>query len=533
MTAYDPNIFGPGPGADEPAATGKKGITDIVGSYDPTIFQTPEATSGYRAKMPVRMDPKDVPSIPETLLIGAGRGTDQLIKGVQQLYYGATDNKAAQDELARRVKEENAAYAPLQKERPWATSIGQGLPDAALLVGSGGASLPGLLARGAVAGATPGLLGYGTADERLGRGAVGGVGGLLGGGLGAGFNRLLRPAGNLPGASADAMAAAGRIGYRPTPGQQANSPFMQNVENYFTQNAGSSGIMQAAKQANQDALNAAGNRAMGQPATSLLDEAGFAGAKARIGNNFDTLQARTNLTGLDAPGGGFMTTIGQLGQENAARGGFANPQVRTLIDNALDTAAQGRLTGQAYKEIRSEMSSRIAGTTDAVEKNALRDLRTQLDNAANRSLSPADQQAWAESRAQWQAYKSLTKGQVAEAGNISAPRLASVVRNTQGDALRTGRITGDLGDIARVGEAFKEVPNAKSGAALNSILGLPLVGANYVGARAYMSPLGRRYMAQGLLDLTPGGRTLLNRGGALLGAPTALGLLGTNSADSN
>lgn len=152
-------------------------------------FEVPEGTTPEQAqamisamvaapKPKTTLAPEDIPWIGETLLIGAGRTFDRVGKGMQQLYYGATDNDAAQAQLKAQVESDDAAYAPLKEARPWATGIGEAGPSM-VLPGGGAATLLGNAGRMALAGAIPNALEYGSLSERAQRGAVGAASGAV------------------------------------------------------------------------------------------------------------------------------------------------------------------------------------------------------------------------------------------------------------------------------------------------------------------------------------------------------------------
>lgn len=467
----------------------------------------------------------EVPGIGETMLIGAGRGVDQLVKGVQQLYYKATGDKTAESDLAQRVAEEDAIYGKLKQQRPVAAGVGEIAPSVALGLG-GGVTLPAMMARGAFSSAVPGALRYGSTDERAARAALGGAAGAVGAAAGWGLGRLIQPAGKaLPvGASDDAMAAAGRIGYKPTPGQLTNSPSLQALENGWFRKTGSGPVMERVYGAQQKSLNQAAARAMGENADDL-GAAVMARAQDRIGSEFQRLQGITNPK-LDQD---FLDSLVRLDSSNAAKGAFASKKVERLVDKGLDLASQGQISGKAYKEIHTELANqgtRAYKAGDATTGQAFKELREALDDAAFKSLGGADQKAWGDARRQWDAFKTLSKSNVAENGSVSAARVAAELRR-RGPGFRTGRTTGDLADIGRIGEGFKSLPNPTSGQLLT---GGPLDFLASVGrgaaARAYTSPLGQRYVTKGILDIGPTGHLVLGRAGGLLAAPYAQGLLG-------
>lgn len=143
-------------------------------------------------KQPERAPAED-PGMLNSLLIGAGRTFDRIGKGAEQAYYGARsamsgpdttslvtggknqwDLKA--DKLRRDAASDDEVYKQLQEIRPWATGIGEALPSMAI-PGGGATTLAGNAGRMALAGAIPGALEYGTAGERAGRAALGGLAG--------------------------------------------------------------------------------------------------------------------------------------------------------------------------------------------------------------------------------------------------------------------------------------------------------------------------------------------------------------------
>lgn len=469
---------------------------------------------------------EEVPGVAQTLLIGAGRGVDQLAKGVQQLYYKATDDQGALKKLAAQVAEEDAIYDKLKNQRPVATGVGEIIPNIALAVGSGGTGLAAAALRGAATTAAPELMRYGTTEERVSRGLIGGVGGAIGAGAGWGIGRLLQPAGKaIPkGVSNEAMEAASRLGYKPTPGQATNSPSLLALENNWLRKSGSGAVMEKTYNAQQAALNKAAARAMGESADNLGPHV-MARAESRIGQEFKRLQDITRPD-LDA---GFLDSLIKIDSANAAKGAFSSKKVDNLVTKGLSLAEQGKLTGKAYKEIHTELSnqaSRAYKAGDATTGQAFKALRDALDDAAGKSLSGADAAAWGQARQQWGAFKTLAKSNVAEGGDVSAARLAAALRRN-GTGFRTGKVTGDLADIGRIGEGFKPLPNPTSGQlAAGGPLDFLFSAGRGAAASAYMSPLGQRYVTRGLLDIGPTGHLALSRGGGLLGAPYAQGLLG-------
>lgn len=490
---------------------------------DPSVVQsTVRKLVGAQAEQP-KNAASDM-GIGQAALVAAGRGTDKIVQGVRQLWNAATDDDATLANMAQAEAEKDALYRPLQEKFPITTALGETAPMLAI---PGGATLKGLAAAGAV----PGLLGYGSAQERLGRGIAGAAGGLAGGLAGKGLARVLKPAGvGVGGATDDALQAAERIGYRPTAAQITQNPAMLNLENYLSRSPGSSGAMARVAEGNQTALNRAAAGAMGETADTLSPGV-FGAAKSRIGDEFKRLGQVTAPQLEDD----FISVLANLERSNTAKGPFANSKVAGVIDKGLDLAAQGKLTGTAYKEIRTELSNsaKSAFTAgDASAGQAYKTIMQSLDNAAKGSLDDADKAAWDTARKQWAAFKTLSKTNVAEGGNVSAARAAAEFRRANPN-FRSGETAGPLSDIARIGEAFKSAQNPNSGTLTQGMLygnpftGLPLMAGNKAASAAYLSPVMQRYLANGLIDVGPVGSALLGRAGGQAGVPALRGLLGS------
>jgi hypothetical protein len=455
----------------------------------------------------------------EAMMVAGGKKTSDILNGITQAYLGARGETKALEGLATNVAGENKTYAPLAAERPYSTGFGSALPS--LAVPGAGASL----GMAAVAGAVPDLLSYGNAQERATKGAVGAAGGMAGYGLGNLLSRVLKPAGVGVNTNQAAMDAAERIGFKPLAGQATQNPMLLNVENYLARNPGSSGTMQAINRGNQEAVNAAANASIGQTGKDVSSAVLNAGEKT-IGAEFQRLQAVTSPT----LGDDFLNSLVNIEASNAAKGSFRNPKIDKAVQKALDLAAENNLSGQAYKEIRSELSaqanSAFTSKGGATLGQALKTIRNSLDKAAEESLAPADQLAWKVAREQWANWKTITKGLVAEGGDVSPARVAAQLRG-QGPAFRTGTTQGPLADVGRIGEGIKGALNPNSGNLLQAGTWGPVtVPANFIAAKAYTSPIIQQYLRNGLLDLGPNGETLLGSIGIPFGVDATKGLLG-------
>lgn len=460
----------------------------------------------------------------EAMLVAAGEKTNSILDGLTQLYLKSIGDDKALGGLATNVQASKDIYAPLVQERPISTALGSAIP--AMAIPGAGSGYLGAMA----AGALPELLSYGSAEERLAKGAVGAAGGAAGRAIGSGATNLLKPAGVGVNPNRAAMDAAERIGYRPLAGQATQNPALLNIENYFARTPGSSGIVQGLLRGNQAAVNRAAARSIGQQSDDLSAGILDAAEKA-IGADFNRLQSVT------APqlGNDFVNSLVRIEQSNAARASFRDPKIDSLLEKAMDLAARGNLSGKAYKEIRSELSGQATKAFkggDATLGQAVKGVRAALDDAAEKSLSKADQEAWRVAREQWGNWKILTKGLVAEAGDVSPARVAAQLRNQPG--FRTGNTQGPLADIARIGEGVKGALNPNSGSLAqgmlygNPITGVPMAASNYIGAKVYTSPVVQKYLREGILDIGQNGELIVKATGVPLGVAGTKRLLGVD-----
>ena len=397
----------------------------------------------------------------------------------------------------------------------------------AAVPGFGPATLGGALRLGAVSGALQPVdtsrPDVDFASEKLGQTALGTLFGGAGFGVGKVASKVLKPTSSTMSAGQQAGAdAAERLGVKLTPGQQTGSMGLQQVEAVLARTPGASGNMAAFQQANQAALNRAGASAIGET-SDVLSESVLAAARQRLGTDFKNLSAGAKV----ALGDDFLNSLGKIDSMNRGLGSFASTQIDDLVNKGLDLAAKGNLDGKAYQTLRSRLTDRAGdafrgGNSELGQ--ALKTLREGLDDAARAGMDDATKTAWDTVRRQYANLKVLTKGNAVTAGNVNPNQVGTALRQYSGDLYKTGGLQGPLMDVARVGDAFKQVvPNsgtAERTAIHNMIFGNPITGLPAIGGanamqRMMFSPLGQRYLTQGLLPGMPN----LAPAGALLGGP--------------
>lgn len=496
-----------------------------------------KASGGKPAIAPAPTAADDV-GFGQAALIGAGRTLDRLGQGVQQgalwlsskLPYGpdvAGKIADAQAQQAEREAENTRAYAQLQDKRPVATFLGEAAPLLAVPVAAGGG-----LAAGAAAAAIPGLVEYGSPEERLTRGALGAAGGAAGAALGKGIGRVLQPtrAPMSEGAQAG-VDAAERLGYKVTAGQQTGSKALQVMEQQAAKNPIGASAARKFNDANQSALNQAALRAMGETGEAVTEDA-FAAARTRLGDVFNTLSANKAIPITPT----FEARIKLLQRSNDAAGPFKSAEIANLADNALDLAKSGQMTGEAYQAIRSQLTDRSRQAAQAGQaklKDAIGKVRSALDDAAESILTADEKTAWKLARRQYAAMKTLEKRGAVKAGNVDPAVVRNALQGGDRSAFARGNLSGELADIARIGNAFRPLPDSGTASNLWAQLmmtgGAGLLGGDVLAAsvlapaavsKGLFSDAGRRYLTKGITKVTPElERKLMIGGAGLLGLP--------------
>jgi hypothetical protein len=474
----------------------------------------------------------------EAALIGAGRTFDRLAQGAKDLalsvpaYFGSASAKDERAKMAERESENTRLYQQLQDNRPVATFLGEAAPLLAAPVAAGGG-----LGAAAAASALPGLVEYGTPDERLARGAFGAAGGVAGAVLGKGIARALQPtAGVTDDATRAAIEAAQRIGYKPTAGQQTGSRFLQTMEQQAAKNPiGAATGARSFAQGNQAAINRAALKAIGETGESVTEDS-MSAARARLGGLFDSLSANKTIPITPR----FEAHVMALKKKTDLAGPFKSPEISNLVDSALELSKSGQMTGEAYQAIRSQLTDHARQAAAASKdklKSSIKGVVGALDDAAESVLTAEEKTAWKMARKQYAAMKTLEKRGAIKGGDVDPAIIRNALQSGDKGAFARGNLSGELADIARIGNAFRPLPD--SGTATNTVAQLLMTGgAGMMGpgalatalagpalvSKGLFSDAGRRYLTKGLMDVSPELERRLMMGGAgLLGLPAIVG----------
>lgn len=461
---------------------------DIIGRLTQPAEQ-PASTVPPTTSAPV----DETPGIGETLLIGAGRTFDRVGKGMQQMWYGATGNDAAAADLKARAEEDDRIYKQLQAKRPIATAVGEALPSMTIPIGST-ANVPTTIAKLFAAGAAPEALKYGSVDQRAKEAVEAGAASVAGGylvptalraGTNAAKNTLKGIAGEVTPESAALYARAQQLGVPVNTAQLGDSRFLKTLSSTIEQLPFTGAAKSNTNQAK--AYNRAISRTFGDNTENITAEV-YRRNRTRLGNTFEALSARNDLQVTPA----LTKELTDIADEAAK---FANPDteksIRTIIEQYTSRVQGGpvpaqvspilnaagmpivtkpatnggySMPGKAYQAMDSKISAmrKVGG-----EKGLyLAQVQDAVRNAMDNSISPADKAAWDTARQQYRNLK-LIRDVVARdggSGDITPMALMTALNRSEAgkEAMARG-VSGDVGDLAKIGKQFIRDPIPNSG----------------------------------------------------------------------
>ena len=215
----------------------------------------------------------------------------------------------------------------------------------------------------------------------------------------------------------------------------------------------------------REAFNRAVGKTFGANAPRITAEVADQSKKA-LGQQFERLSARNTLK-VDNQLMGDLTAItsgvAKEGTQENAR------IVGNLVDEFMEKAAGDKVSGKAYRELDSKLGRLMRQTNDGDRRAYVGAVRDAIRGAMDRSISPADQQAWRQVRKQYASLKTVEDLiEKAPTGDLSPALLMGRVRANNGNMAYGGG--GDLADLARIGQAFLKDPIPDSGTAQRQLV---------------------------------------------------------------
>lgn len=306
-----------------------------------------------------------------------------------------------------------------------------------------------------------------------------------------------------------------------TPAQKTGSRPLKIIDSVLDNLPLSSSRQMAGKQAQRRNYNRAILKQVGED-TDLATPEVMNTARTRISKQFEDISGRNSVE----LGDDFVETLAGI---DSTRTPFSSLQINSVIENALDLASKGKISGAEYQRVRTSLNnaSKGAWASDPEKGRAIKAVREALDRAADKSISEADRAAWQTARAQWQNLKAIEEAAKpvsadAVAGNISPAKLASALMKSNRNGMIYGQGDQTMPDLARIGQAFIKDQIPDSGTAQRAMyqalltgspasIGLMTANPALMGAaagtlalpvvlqRAIHSGAGKAYLSKGLI----------------------------------
>ena len=433
-------------------------------------------------------------SVPEALLISAGRTGDKLIAGVKQLSIPADavpgDPRIAEQaealEADQRSKDE--AFSNIQREHPAAANIGQALPYIAV---------PPTVSALTQAGIVGGLeaMKYGTPEERVKAGIAGSTGTLAGNIISKGVGGTIKTGSNVTTTQRLVMENAIELGVKPRMSQVTNSPTWALIEDVSSRNIGGRGVMERFAGNNQRVINKTLAKEMGEEADDLSPQV-FANANERHGKVFDEVAnlGKVSVNGKEINPITINRKVGDIAEEIIrvqSKRAKPNTELLSMAEKAkMLSRNKGRIDGETYNLIRSDLSE-LSFDATGFDRSSFGKLLEALDDSAQASLKDIGKgdlaAALKEARRQYSAKKILAKGLVAEGGDANPARLAQVLRTQNPDKFRSAVNPSPMQAIAQYGENFKPLKAGSQTAERSPVWQAAFAIPSWLGAKASTS----------------------------------------------
>jgi hypothetical protein len=317
-------------------------------------------------------------------------------------------------------------------------------------------------------------------DSRLTNAAVGAGAGAAGYGVARGLEKWGASAAKAVSAEAREVFEAARArGINLNPAQLSDSRFLKWAQSMLRSVPMTGAQGRHAEQVG--AWNRAVAGAIGEDAPVVTSNV-YSLSKASQSRAFNDLTSRNDLR-VDND---LMRSLFAAADDAKLAGQEVREQVEAAIDRLAKEAVTGPngvvIPGRAYQNFDSEIGKALkAGGTSA---HYLGQVRNAVREGMDRSISPADAEAWRVLRQQYGNRKTLTP-LVAAAGDGPLPpaQLQRVVTNSGwGKEAMASGTRGELGTLAKIGQRMKEPPS--SGTAERMMYGGAFNPVNWPGIAA-------------------------------------------------
>lgn len=326
------------------------------------------------------------------------------------------------------------------------------------------------------------------------------------------------------------------LGMKVTPGQETGSRSLQQMEARMESNPFFSGPFNAIKAENQQTLNRAAAKAIGEDATELSSPV-LARASERIGKVFDDV-ASPKVFPID--GESVMNGIALTSSYYDDVAGVAIAD-QNLVKQAINLAAKGSASGEQLRALSSKLGRAAKNQSSSPSGNrelgeALFAVKEHLDDALASTLTASQRKAFDAARQQYRQLMTLEGSGVVNSanGNVSGLNLAGALARKDKQGYFYGKNQTPMYQATRFAQAFKPLVG-DSGTATRTMeltpLNMMLAMPTNLAARAYTSgaarAAARASTGEGVVGgmMNPATRAAMQRALPVTGGALGSGLL--------
>jgi len=423
-----------------------------------------------------------VPKGLETAMIGAGKQLTDYGRNIADLYYSATGDDQASQEMRSNQAIEQQYYDNLKAARPGQTMVGEMLPALSTIPLSGG-----LLTQAGI-GSSLGMIDNQNAVEGALSGASWAVGGNMVGRMAprvfnmisgtASRNRALQK--SIQSGQQRLIDRADELGYTLTPGMRTQNKAFKQIEQSARQSPFTSGLTEAGEEMNQKLLNKAALESIGEVGEEIRGDA-FARAADRIGKVYDDVAKGVDSVPVDS------RTLAETMENMSTEGEmFFRNYFKKYPGLEL-----GKLTGKEFNKISTKLNKDIRGAF-ANNPNIAEDLieAQLLLNKSLQKAAPDAADALRVAGTQWKNLKALEKGKAVTNGNVNPQTLGNNLTRIDKGGFFRDRNTSDYYDLVRMAREFGGMPRVVEGSSTGVNQWLPMLATE---PSAALSGIALRY----------------------------------------
>jgi hypothetical protein len=403
----------------------------------------------------------------EKVIGGAAVGLDNMIRGAAQRV-GEVVPRGVSEALELEpgkgdVKNRRRVNSALMNTLPG--TLGSWVPEIAL-------TGPGMGMKAAIrAGSSMGLLSPTAEDENpLVNAGLGAVGAAAGEGatkmLAAPLKSALNPVQKALARKAESL------GISLDSAQKSGNRTLNYIDSALGDMPLTAGAQKLKNETQRNQVNRAVARSFGADTSELTSEL-FKHHQGVIGSEMNDIAGRTAIALNDELINGLVNTVKQISDESIDPAKLK--LVKNMVRELLLAQKDGAIPGTIYRKFNTKLARIIETRSKSGDGDLVHDLgrlKEIVDDAAAKSMDPEDLSRFGELRGRYSNLKTAERSYNETSGELVLSRLRNQINKGKGQQ--------DLGDIAKISDAFLRPPQNSGTAPRNQImswLGNPLTAA--------------------------------------------------------